>query len=65
MSNKDLKEADKQYVQDLRKKGVIVEQLGPGMLLFRPSHKDRVLDALEGFNDAHRGRRRRPGARKR
>lgn len=43
------------------KKGVKVETLQPGVgvLLFKPTHQDGVLDALMGYAEAHRGHRRR------
>jgi len=39
------------------------EQLQPGILLFKPTHTEAVLDALAGYNEAHRGRRRRHSSR--
>lgn len=49
-----------------RPKGVLsrrakVEQLAPGVLRYRPNHRDGVLAALRGFNDRRNRRKRKKG----
>lgn len=38
-------------------KDVIIEELGPGMTLYRPAHKSRVIDAVRGYFEGQNSKR--------